>query len=178
MGKPQHNGFTIVELIVIIVVIGILAGIGTVSYLGIVRGTRDTERRSAAETYALALGSWARDNDKTPTQTGAGFNGTGQGWLMSTNAGYSTNIETVLLDEEYLNESIVAPAAPDGTNGYAMFACNTSDPSEGRYGVFAILESLDDEDAALASEWLSECNPEPFGSPYNTNFVRVFNFRQ
>ncbi len=179
MGNKWYAGFTVVELLVVVVVLGILISIGTFSYMNIVRDTRDTERRTEAETYALALGSWARDNDRSPVLTNAGHNNTGEGWLMSSASGYTTNIETVLLNEEYLKEAIVAPPPlPANSNGYAFFACNKSNPSEGRYGVFAILENPRTEDTAQATQWANECNPAPLNAPYNANYVHVFQFRQ
>lgn len=178
MGKYDQRGFTIVEVITIIVVIGILAGVGIFSYTAITRDTRDTQRRADAETIAVALSSWARDNNQTPIQTGGGYSGSGEGWIRSSGTGYSTNIENILIDEEYLNGPIEASRPPAGTNGFALFACDKSVTSEYRYGVFMQLESVRSEDQAAMTEWDSECNPEPMSSPYNLNAVKIFTFRQ
>ena len=176
MKYRQQAGFTIVELITIIVVIGILAGVGIFGYMGITRDTRDTQRRADAEVIAVALGSWARDNDRAPTQIEGGDGGNGEGWLRST--GYSSNIESVLIDEEYLDRQIQAPGAPDNTNGYSFFACNTGSSSEPRYGVFMTLESVGESDQSIVDEWQSGCTSAPFNAPYNANAVRIFTFRQ
>lgn len=172
----HQAGFTIIELITIIVVIGILAGIGIFSYMGITRDTRDTQRRTDAETIAVALGSWARDNDKTPIQTGGGEGGNGEGWLRSSS--YSTNIESILVNDEYLDRPIQASGAAEGTNGYAVFACNRNNTSEYRYGVFMTLESVSDSDQSAVDEWQNNCTTTPFNAPYNANTLRVFTFRQ
>lgn len=177
MKRVRQAGFTIIELITIIVVIGILAGIGIFSYMGVTRDTRDTQRRTDAETIALALGSWARDNDKTPIQTGSGDGGNGEGWIQS--AAYNTNIERILIDEEYLDRPVQAPgSSPAGTNGYALFACDRNNPSENRYGVFMRLENVRDQDQASLNEWDADCTSAPFTAPYNLNAVRIFTFRQ
>lgn len=177
MDKRSRHGFTIVEVLTVIVVIGILAGVGIFSYAAITRDTRDTQRRADAEVIATALGSWARDNNQTPIQTGGGYNGSGEGWIRSSGTGYSTNIENVLMDEEYLSSPIEASRPPEGTNGFALFACDKSMTSEYRYGVFMRLESVRDEDEAAVAEWNIDCNPEPLNPPYGLNAVKVFTFR-
>lgn len=175
----QSFGFTIVELLTVIAVIGILATITTYGFITITRDSRDTERRTGTEAIASALQEWARDNSKTPIQTSAGYNGTGEGWVRGSSTGYTTNIETVLLNGKFLKKALTAPNPTSGTNGFAVFACNSASSSEDRYGVFAKLESPKDTDAATTAEWTgSSCTSAPLGSPYSSNYVHIFRFRQ
>lgn len=63
----SHNkGFTIIELLVAIVVIGILAGITIVSYTGIQQRSRDTERAGHIAQIQIALDKYYADNSQYP----------------------------------------------------------------------------------------------------------------
>jgi uncharacterized protein (TIGR02145 family)/prepilin-type N-terminal cleavage/methylation domain-containing protein len=78
----KQQGFTIVELLVVIVVIAILATIVIVAYNGMIAKARDTALRSDTESFAKAV-----ENDKTinstyPTSAATANNGQG---LISTN---------------------------------------------------------------------------------------------
>jgi prepilin-type N-terminal cleavage/methylation domain-containing protein len=65
----MQKGFTIVELIVIIVVIGILAGIGIVSYNGAQSRAHDVSVQSDLESIAGELEAYrVRANDDNPDQ--------------------------------------------------------------------------------------------------------------
>lgn len=65
----KHKGFTIVELLIVIVVIGILAAITIVSYSGI--STRATASQNLANTNAVIKAAEAVRGDTTAT--GGGF---------------------------------------------------------------------------------------------------------
>lgn len=77
--KRNNRGFTIVELLIVIVVIGILAGLVIVTYNGIQQKARDTERKtdinalaSHAEAYNAQSGNYptlAEFNDSAFRQT-------------------------------------------------------------------------------------------------------------
>ncbi len=60
------NGFTIVELVTIIVVIGILATIGTVSLFSFQAKSRDSQRSSSANVIAEALEKYYDKNGEYP----------------------------------------------------------------------------------------------------------------
>lgn len=53
--QQQSNGFTLLELTIVITILGILMSIGTVVAIGSMSRARDSERKSDAETIALHL---------------------------------------------------------------------------------------------------------------------------
>ena len=71
MRKPQA-GFTIVELLIVIVVIAILAAISIVAYNGIQSRARDTQRVSEMHRLKLALETYYVDNGFYPLCNGSG----------------------------------------------------------------------------------------------------------
>lgn len=77
--KKTTTGFTIVELLVIVAVIGILAAIGTLAFFGIQVNTRDSQRSSQATVVAEALEKYYDANGEYPScntlQTVAGATG-------------------------------------------------------------------------------------------------------
>ena len=62
----SRSGFTIVELVIVMVVIGILAGIVVVSYNGIQTGARDTRRDSDVAQIKIALEKYQAANSTYP----------------------------------------------------------------------------------------------------------------
>lgn len=66
----NYKGFTIVELLIVIVVIGILAAITIVSYNGIQQRARNTQVIAGVQAYNKALRSYHAVNSAYPTATG------------------------------------------------------------------------------------------------------------
>lgn len=64
--NPRH-GFTIVELLIVIVVIGILAAITIVSFNGVQQKARDTERKSDIGQFHKALELFYAENNYYPS---------------------------------------------------------------------------------------------------------------
>ena len=58
----QHKGFTLVELLIVIVIIGILAAISIVSYNGVIGKARDSQRAQDMATIKKALMMYDTDN--------------------------------------------------------------------------------------------------------------------
>ncbi len=58
----SSNGFTIVELLVVVAIIGILSAIGTVSYNGYVSGSKKTAAENTIQQIALAQTEYYSNN--------------------------------------------------------------------------------------------------------------------
>ena len=56
--RQNHSGFTIVELLIVIVVIGILAALVLNSFAGVQQKARDTERQTDTKALATQLEAW------------------------------------------------------------------------------------------------------------------------
>src|SRR3954468_19189785 len=65
--KKSTSGFTIVELLIVIVVIGILAALVIVTYNGIQQKARDTERKTDIKALQGHMEAYWADQAKYPT---------------------------------------------------------------------------------------------------------------
>ncbi len=83
----QERGFTLMELLAVMVVIAILAAITMVLYPGYQQRTRDNERKSDMSQLAAGFSAYAlQKNNFMGTGSGCGLYGNGNGWV---NAGPS-----------------------------------------------------------------------------------------
>lgn len=79
-----HQGFTLVELLIVIVVIAILAAITLVAYNGVQTKAQDARRASDLASIAQAIGVYNVGNDGVPSV--ARYSATSySGWDSSTN---------------------------------------------------------------------------------------------
>ncbi len=106
MLTKRYHGFTIVELMIVIVVVGILAGITVVSYNNVTTRARNVDTASAVETYRDALVIYEAKYQKYPdangvnkTCLGTGYPG-GTCWngSVSENVGFMNQLKTVNTD--------------------------------------------------------------------------------
>ena len=69
---PSRQGFTLIEMLVVISLIGILATLAIVSYTGTQKSARDTQRKSDTKQYQNAVEIFAsKNNGLYPSETNA-----------------------------------------------------------------------------------------------------------
>ncbi|OYX41303.1 hypothetical protein B7Y94_05315 [Candidatus Saccharibacteria bacterium 32-49-12] len=152
----SKSGFTLVELIVVVVAIAILFGILSVVYMGIMSDARVAQRKDDLANLAKAIQLYRMDNGDYAKQ-GCG-NGSGSGWLHSDYDGAGPNrpIYTCLLDGGYLTQTIVDPSGNNSCSGLNCHAYMMANCSTGVY-LFANLEtkpqSSTDVDETCYSSW-------------------------
>lgn len=83
--NKQSKGFTIVELLIVIVVIGILAGLVITTYNGIQQKARNTERTTDLKTFQSQLEAYNANNGRYPTTTDLGTTGANNVTWIGTN---------------------------------------------------------------------------------------------
>lgn len=110
------RGFTIVELLIVIVVLGILAAITIVAYNGIQQRARDTTRKSDIATITKALEYYYQINDKYPPSAG-GSTVINSGWSTTADASWQYLVN--ILVPTYVSS---LPKDPSNSSGRAAIS--------------------------------------------------------
>lgn len=92
--KHKQPGFTIVELLIVIVVIGILAAITIVAYNGVQQRARDTARQSGISNLTKALEIYYSINAQYPTSSGSTV--INSGWSTTADASWQNLINQLV----------------------------------------------------------------------------------
>lgn len=144
--KRTTNGFTIVELLIVIVVIAILAAISVVAYTGVQARARDSIRKSDLAEIKKALTLYYTDEgDWVETGSGCGSNGNGTGWFNYVNGStYTASIASCLTSAGYTQKDIIDPtggtsSSPTSGFSYMKYHCGSGSAQE--VYVYAKLET-------------------------------------
>ena len=148
MKSFKKSGFTIVELLIVIVVIGILAAITIVAYNGIQQRGRDTQRKSDVAAITKALKLYDVDFGPMYSNSGCGANGNGSGFFNledGNNPGYPKSMNKCLKEKGYIVKDLIDPSGLVSCGGvscrtYMKYTCVQSG-STNTY-VYANLEAL------------------------------------
>ncbi len=65
--KRSSSGFTIIEVLIVIVILGILAGIGYVTFTGLQRNSRNNQKETQMTVISKALEDYYEDNGQYPS---------------------------------------------------------------------------------------------------------------
>lgn len=176
MYKHKRSGFTIVELLIVIVVIAILAAISVVAYNGIQQRGRDSQRSSDVKTIAKALEMYYVDHGRFPT--GSGSTTINNGWSITADSSWA-NLRAILVPE-YISNLPSDPTSTPGANvqttgyNYAYYAdgsgyyCSTT-PSQ-MYILLYRLEASSKTDTLIG-------NCATSAPPYSLYYSSPSNYR-
>jgi prepilin-type N-terminal cleavage/methylation domain-containing protein len=120
--RKSVSGFTVIELLVVVMVIGILAAITLVVFNGTQQRARDTQRKVDIAAIAKALHLYYFDNRTyAGINSGCGASGQGSGGIEIDydGAGPTKSIEQCLIDGNYLAKQTRDPQASKGCTGTA-----------------------------------------------------------
>lgn len=118
--KKQNKGFTIVELLIVIVVIGILAGLVITTYNGIQQKARNTERTTDLKTFQGQLEAYYANKGYYP---GSDSLGTTSGTAPSGSTAGTGNLGFIASDMKGMDKETLRD--PKGSD----YSLNTSVPS-------------------------------------------------
>lgn len=137
-----RKGFTIVELLIVIVLIGILASIALLAYGNIQQRARDAQRKSDLASIAKSLQHYRTDNGNfITTGSGCGYAGNGGGFYNAQDTNYPTSIDNCLRNAGYHPRQIIDPSKSVGCNGLSCYTYMKYNCGDATY-VYAHLESL------------------------------------
>lgn len=172
MKRSLEKGFTIVEMLVVIVIIAILVMVTATIYQSAQRQVRDAKNADAADKFADAIKLFAAKNEHFPiggagstspigaaTECADGVNG----WAAT---GYQCDIEDTLVASGYLPAGFVAsqspnPLYPSNTTGSQAFmvyvAATTGSPPVKKAMVMYSMEDPSSDDTAHFNQELTKC---------------------
>lgn len=169
--RINKSGFTIIELIVVIVVIGILAAITLMSYTGVQRRARDDHRVTDVSNIEKAMELYYSDNGSYPVPTGSTGSIINSGWYYSGDNSW-TMLSGLMLGSQAID---VLPTDPTntpspsvlstGSYGYAVFVNNGSNHcGAGKGQMYLIVYRLEGMSQQLKSD--GACTTNPLGDAY------------
>ena len=144
INKNQQNGFTIVELLIVVVVIAILAAITIVSFNGIQTRAKNAQQVSAVNEYAKGLRAYQAANGGMPWYGVACFDGT-DCW-----SGTSTTAAAASMRADL--KTVMGQTLPTISTPYAALLANattTDVPNGGNYSGYYILYQHSDTGSCI-----------------------------
>lgn len=136
----RQRGFTLMELLIVMVILSILVAIATGAYASSTRRGRDNRRKNDLRSLSTALETYYGDKGRYPTGTGGVIMGCGSGDTSACDWGDTTNgfkdqygtLYMVLMPQDPLTASQTYYYVSSGTS-YKIYAKleNTNDAGDG-----------------------------------------------
>lgn len=131
MGTTKSNrGFTIVELLIVIVVIGILAAIVIVAFNGVQQRAKNTQRSSAASSWLKLISMYGTQYGALPPNFSNNH--------VCLGTGYPNDLDGVTTDEDCHGTNNIKHPSTTTNNALAEFGPFPSFPGEKLVGVPAL----------------------------------------
>lgn len=166
--KKSKSGFTIVELLIVIVIVAILAAITITAYNGIQQRARNTQRQSDLSQIAKLLELYYVDNGAYPQ--GSGSTVINPAWSTTVDASWQ-NLMTLL--QPYGTIPSTDPSNTPGVNpssasgyGYAYFSSNSgSYCGSAKNEMYIIVYRMEGGSGSQVNMLQGDCTTSPLG-PY------------
>lgn len=138
---PRNKGFTLVELLIVIVIIGILATIGIASFSSSQMKSRDTQRKANLKQIANALEIYYNDKGQYPAGNAGQMMGCGAGAILACSWGSSTTFSNTTTGTVYMAR---LPTDPSSNSYYYR---PIADPTglNTKYQLYARIENTQDK---------------------------------
>lgn len=172
----KQKGFTIVELLIVIVVIAILATISIVMYRGIQERGRDSQRESDVAVITKALEMYYIDNGRYPA--GSGSTVINSGWSTTADASWA-NLATHLVPK-YISSLPGDPVSRPGVSplsvgnyNYAYFGNHGGQYCAGIGQAYVLVYNF--ESKAKKDTFIGECDTVNYSNlgSYTSSVYRV-----
>lgn len=157
----KHKGFTVVELLVVIVAIGILAGITIVTYSHVRDDAMDTKIKAAVKTAGDAMLLYESRTNSKPTA---------QGHFNNTN-GLEANLMPTYLTPGY-RDGITSKNTSHPNHVFKWYNCAET----GGIAVYASLNNPTQEDRDRVTDVVSRCGQSATQVP--TSGTPSYNYAQ
>ena len=160
----KHKGFTIVELLVVIAVIGILASITIVSYISLKNDGMDSKIKSTVKTMGDAISLYQSKTNTLPVQG------------LPVNAGGADTLVPAYLKQGY-RDGLTSKNSQ--TNKDWIIRWHTCGDGSGGFAVYASLNNPSAEDISNFEKIRTACGHSTAlvpssGTPASYNYAQVF----
>lgn len=144
--KNNKSGFTIVELLIVIVIIGILAAIVITAFNGVQQKARNISRVESVEAILKSMQLYQAINGKNSLYAMLPATGSGDGWCIGTDyedvdPGPSFSCRYEVPNVGYPSSSPVIQPLYDAIHGVSQFSMKYSPVTQVNFGGYATITS-------------------------------------